>query len=117
MEVDFVRVWECAETPETLEACGTVNPDAQHVAGSQPRAVADADVDSSFLEGDEVTIFDDAVGPPFATGFWADSGSVEVSEVDDAERGTVTRFEYNADQSVAYFQSAHGYDFSDFAAL
>lgn len=36
MEVDFVRVWECSETPETLTACGTVNPGAPHVTGSQP---------------------------------------------------------------------------------
>src|SRR5690554_3893587 len=51
MEVDFVRVWECAETPQTLEACGTVNPDAQHVAGHQPPQAAqpDTDVDLSFL--------------------------------------------------------------------
>lgn len=119
MEVDFVRVWECAETPETLEACGTVNPGAQQVTGHQPPASAQssADVDTSFLEGDEAIIFDDEVVAPFATGYWADSGSVEISEVDDAERGTVTRFEYNADQSVAYFQSAHGYDFSDFTTL
>lgn len=118
MEVDYVRIWECAQTPETLEACATVSPDAQLVAGNQPPEPApEIDYDPAFMDGDEVTIFDDEVQGPYYADFWAASGEVEISGAEDAERGTVTQFVYNANDSVAYFQSAEGFDFSDFRAI
>lgn len=118
MEVDYVRVWECPASPQTLEACGTVNPGAQQVPGNQPpQPVTEADYDPAFMDQEVVTIFDDEVQGPYATGFWAASGDVEITHVDDVDRGPVTRFQYNANESVAYFQSAQGFDFSDFRAI
>lgn len=118
MVVDHVRIWECTETPETLEACGTVNPGATHVAGHQaPESAASIDYDPGFMDGDEVTIVADGVQAPFQADYWAASGSVGIGEEDDPERGTVVRFEFDADESVAYFQSAEGFDYSDFAAV
>ena len=118
MEVDFVRIWECTETPETLEACGTVNPGAQQVAGNRPPEPApEVDFDPAFMDEDVVTVFDDEVQGPYYTSYWSSSGDVEISEVEDEERGPVTQFKYNANESVAYFQSADGFDFSDFRAV
>lgn len=118
MEVDYVRIWECAENPETLEGCATVSPDAQLVTGNQPpQPAGEVDYDPAFMDADEVTIFDDAVQGPYTAGFWAASGDVAISEVEDDERGPVTQFEYNANESVAYFQSADGFDYSEFHAV
>lgn len=117
MEVDFVRVWACPASPETLEACATVSPDAEHVTGSQPVDRSAIEFDPNFIHEPVVTVFDDALQGPYYIDTWASSGGIDVAEVDDAERGTVVQFTYNSDESVAFFQSADGFDFSDFTAV
>ena len=115
MEVDFVRVWQCAATPETLEACATVSDDAEHVAGSQPVDRSNIEFDPNFINGEVVTVFDDALQGPYYIDTWASSGGIAVEEVEDTERGTVIQFTYDSDESVAFFQSMDGFDFSEFA--
>jgi beta-glucanase (GH16 family) len=117
MEVDFVRVWECAASPETLEACATVSPDAEHVEGSQPVDRSNIEYDPDFINQDVVTVFDDTVQGPYYIDTWASSGNVQIAEVEDPERGTVMSFTYNTDESVAFFQSVEGFDFSPFTAV
>jgi beta-glucanase (GH16 family) len=117
MEVDFVRVWGCPATPETLEACATTSPNAEHVEGSQPVDRSNIEFDPDFINGEVVTVFDDTLQGPYYIDTWASSGGIEVAEVDDAERGTVIQFTYDSDESVAFFQSVDGFDFSDFATV
>src|SRR5690606_29119346 len=87
MEVDFVRVWACPASPETLEACATVSPDAEHVTGSQPVDRSAIEFDPNFIHEPVVTVFDDALQGPYYIDTWASSGGIDVAEVDDAERG------------------------------
>ncbi len=117
MEVDFVRIWSCPASPETLETCGTVNPMAEHVKGSQPVTRDNIDFDPEFINQDVVTVFDDGVQGPYYIGTWTGGGSIDVGEAQDEERGTVAQFTFDTDNAVAYFQSVDGWDFSDFTSL
>jgi len=117
MDVDFVRVWSCPASPTTLEACGTVDPAAEHVRGSQPVTRDSVVFDPDFINADQVTVYDDGVEGPYYIDTWSSSGGVTVEEVPDAERGTVAQFTYDSDNSVAFFQSVDGWDFSDFSTL
>lgn len=117
MEIDYVRVWDCPASPESLQACGTVNPEAELVKGHQPVQQVDVDYDPNFINADVVTVFDDGVQGPFNIGTWSSSGSVEVSEAQDAERGKVAQFTFNTDNAVAYFQSVKGWDLTEFDKL
>ncbi|PKQ25065.1 MAG: beta-glucanase [Actinobacteria bacterium HGW-Actinobacteria-4] len=114
MEIDFVRVFTCTEDPATLAACATVSPGAAILAGNQPAEVIDVDYDPAFMDGDTVTIVAGEVVGPYLTGTWASSGTVEMAMVEDSERGPVVEITYATDESVAYFQSNDGFDFSAF---
>lgn len=117
LQVDYVRVFECPESPETLEACGTVSADATHVPGSQPIDRSTIEYDPDFINGEVVTVFDDTVQGPYYIDTYSAEGGVEVGEQEDAERGTVVSFAFDTDESVAFFQSAEGFDFSEFATV
>ena len=117
MEVDFVRVYTCPADPTSLNACATSSPDAERLFGSEPPIIIDVDYDPEFINQDVVVVFDDVVVGPFVQENYVASGTVDSSIVDDAERGAVTRIEYNTNESVAYFQSLAGFDYSEFSYL
>jgi len=87
------------------------------VAGNEPPTVIDVAYDPDFINQDVVTVFDDVVVGPYALDNYVASGDVQMSFVDDPERGPVTRLAFNSDEAVAYFQSAEGFDFSAFSSL
>jgi len=117
MEVDFVRVYTCPESPESLIACATKNPRAKRVFGNEAPEIVKADYDPDFLNQDTVTVFADEVVGPFALDKYVANGAVTTAIVDDAEHGTVTRIQYDTDESVVYYQSKQGFDFSEFSHL
>ena len=117
MEVDHVRVYSCPETPDSLEACGTVSDSATLVRGNQPPEPVQTGFDPSFMEEDIVTVFDDEVIEPYVALYWSSSGSVDIQIVPDGDREAVVQFTFNTNDAVAYFQSADGFDFSDFRAV
>jgi len=57
--------------------------------------------------------------PPFTASAWTGHGDIDVSLVEDDERGMVQQFRFNTDQGVGYWQSPgqQGFDFSGFKFL
>lgn len=117
MEVDYVRVYECMDSPESLESCATVSPDAEVVKGKTPPVSIDIDYDPDFINQDVVTVFDDVVVGPYALGTYMATGTVEATVIEDEERGSVTRMQFDSDESVIYYQSNEGFDFTAFTTL
>jgi beta-glucanase (GH16 family) len=117
MEVDFVRVFECPTSKETLITCATKNRKAKRVFGNDTPEIVKVDYDPELINADVVTIFDDESLAPFSIGTYTASGAVSTAVVDDAERGKVAQFSYNSDESVIYFQGPVGFDFSEFSAV
>jgi len=117
MEVDFVRVYECPNAKASLVSCATKNPRAERVFGNEAPEIIKVEFDPEFINADVVTIFDDEDIAPFSVGKYVASGSVDIGQVADADRGTVTRIAYNTDESVVYWQAPLGFDFSQFASV
>jgi beta-glucanase (GH16 family) len=117
MEVDFVRVFECPTSKDTLITCATKNRRAARVFGNEAPAIVKVDIDPEFTAADVIPVFDDAAVSPFSLGTYSASGSVETGEMEEPGRGTVARFTYNSDESVIYYQAPVGFDFSEFSAV
>ena len=117
MEVDYVRVFSCPADPETLATCATIDRDAELVAGHQPEKPVEIEFDPGFINQDVVTVMADEVVGPYAIGTYSNSGSVDTAIVDDGDHGAVTQMTFNSDESVVYFQSKAGYDFTPFSTV
>ncbi len=104
MEVDFVRVFECAVSPEDGEGCATIDENAALITGDQapdipPPVIVDPDAEILVVFDDEDT--------GFIAGSWiGDGGNISISEVDvGGDRHKVKQFTFNTEQGVAFFQS------------
>ena len=117
MEVDFVRVFTCSDSPELLAGCATKNRRAERVFGNVPPEIIRVEYDPSILEQDVVSIFGDEDLSPFALGQYVASGSVDMTRVEEEGRGTVTNFAFNSDESVVYWQAPFGFDSSAFSKI
>lgn len=117
MEIDYVRVFECPSAKETLVTCATKNRTAKRVFGTEPLSIVAVEYDASFIEADRVAVFADEALAPFALGQFVSNGSVDMSVVPEPDRGNVTRLQYNTNESVVYWQSPVGFDFSEFETL
>ncbi len=117
MEVDYVRVFECPADLESLAACATTSTDAEAVKGNVPPVPLDIDYDPGFINQDVVTVFDDVVVGPYAIGTYTATGTVEATIIEDEERGFVTRMQFDTDESVIFYQSEKGFDFTPFSTL
>lgn len=117
MEVDYVRVYSCPETPASLKACETVGADAKLNAGQQPPVINDMVFDPEFIKSPVVTVFDDDSVAPFMPGTYVSNGTIQVTNVDVEGRGKVSEIVFNTNQGVAYWQGPEGFDFREFKAI
>ena len=117
MEVDYVRVYKCSKAEASLRGCALKNRRAKRNFGMQPPEIINVVYDPEFINADVVDVYNGETVPPFATGTYISNGAMDVSEVDDPERGKVAQFKFNTNQGVAYWQSALGFDFSQFKSF
>jgi hypothetical protein len=117
MKVDFVRVYSCPESPRTLEACATTGRDAVAVAGQQPPNTVAVPYDPGFIDQDVVTVMADEVVGPYQLLTYVASGAVDTQIVEDAQQGAAAQITFDTNESVAFFQSLEGFDFSEFSVL
>ncbi|WP_371374584.1 family 16 glycosylhydrolase [Thalassotalea aquiviva] len=120
MEVDYVRVYQCAISPDTGKGCATVRPNYDKVASEETP-------DGALLEDpntpnppskpvpSDLVVYED-FDTEFMPNFWAgDSGTIDIIDVDlGNERGNVKQLEFNTNQGIAFFQSAEAVDVSDY---
>lgn len=114
MEVDFVRVFDCPDSPDLLKGCETKDRRATRVFGHVAPEILRIDYDPNVMEQDVVTIFGDEDLPPFALGHYVASGSVEMSLVEEDGRGQVANLAFNSNESVVYWQAPFSFDISAF---
>ena len=117
MEIDFVRVFTCPQTPETLRACETKDPEAERVFGNVAPEILRVEYDPSVMRSDVVEIYADQDLPPFKLGSYAANGAVKLDRVELEGRGSVASLLFDTDESVVYWQAPFGFDISDFADL
>lgn len=94
-EIDYIRVYECAQDPVTGQGCGTVRagynlPQAEGGANVEGRAPIPVPPSSGIIQN--LTIFDDALDPNWrAFDDFDDTDPVLVAD-EDTERGDVYEF-------------------------
>ena len=103
---DYVRVYKCSKAEASLRGCALKNRRAKRNFGMQPPEIINVVYDPEFINADVVDVYNGETVPPFATGTYISNGAIDVSEVDDPERGKVAQFKFNTNQGVAYWQSA-----------
>jgi beta-glucanase (GH16 family) len=114
MEVDFVRVFSCPKSSETLKTCETKNRSAERIFGNTPPEILWIEYDPNLLDQDVVTIFGEEDLPPFALGQYVTNGSVDMNLITEDERGIVANLAFNTNESVVYWQSPFEFDISEF---
>ena len=114
MEVDYVRVYSCPKALSSLRRCATKNRRATRNFGMQPPKIINIEFDPDFYKADVVDIFNGASVPPFTADAWKANGQIDVTEVEDKDRGTVQQFSFKTNQGVGYWQGPLGFDFSAF---
>ena len=117
MEVDYVRVFTCPEDPETLRSCATKNRSATRVFGNVAPQIIRIEYDKNLFDAERVEVFADKDLPPFSLGQYVASGSIDMTMVDEEDRGKVVNLAFNSNESVVYWQSPFGHDISDFSTL
>ena len=121
MEVDYVRVYSCPGAKSSLRTCATKDRRAKRNFGKQPPDLATLNIkyDKDFWKADVVDVFNGESVPPFTASSWTGHGDIDVSLIEDDERGMVQQFRFNTDQGVGYWQSPgqSGFDFSGFKFL
>jgi beta-glucanase (GH16 family) len=114
MEVDFVRVFECEDNPTSLLGCKTVDRNATRVFGNTPPEIIRLEYDETLLEQDVVEGFGEEGVSPFLLGQYVANGSVEMTSVEEEDRGSVTNLAFYSDESVVYWQAPFGFDLREF---
>ncbi|MEW6990158.1 family 16 glycosylhydrolase [Colwelliaceae bacterium 6441] len=125
-EVDYVRVYQCQQNPDTGKGCETVR--------------ADYDVEESDEHPTGALVIGKAPNPPvekvppvgglpdfvvfenndteFVAGYWAASGDIAIEDVDaGGDHGIVKQFTFNTDEGLGYFQSSNTADVSAYTSL
>lgn len=114
MQIDHVRVFECADNPASLRGCKTVDRAATRVFGNTPPEIVRLEYDDTLLAKDVVEGFGEEGVSPFLLGQYVANGAVEMTSVEDGVRGTVTNLAFATNESVVYWQSPFGFDLTEF---
>ena len=117
MEVDFVRVFSCPESPDTLRTCATKDRKATRLFGNVAPEIVRIEYDPEVMNNDVVTVFGDEDLPPFSLGQYVANGSVDMTLVEEEGRGTVANLAFNTNESVVYWQSPFGFDITNFSRV
>ena len=121
MEVDYVRVYECAASPDDGRGCATTSDLALQVAGNRPPAAPPTtqptDDDAGGFDPaelrDTLAIFDDQTRPPWTLDASGAGVELEIVDSEDSDYGAVVQATFDTDEAVVYFQSGAGYDLSE----
>ena len=104
LEVDYVRVYECALDPVSGKGCATVSKQASLVKGVQPPLMID--LPSNFTSGQEITIFDGQLSQYMQQHSYDPQGvNINFSYLSDEQRGQVMQVEKKAAIGNVYFES------------
>jgi len=114
MEIDFVRVFECQDNPESLRGCKTVDRNATRVFGNTPPEIVRLEYNENLLEQDVIEGFGEEGVSPFLLGQYVANGSVTMTSVEEEERGAVTNLAFGTNESVVYWQAPFGFDLREF---
>lgn len=117
MELDYVRVFSCPQTPDSLRACATVDRRAERVFGNVAPEIIRIENDPTLFEQDVVVVFGDEDQAPFSLGQFVADGNVEMTRIPEDGRGVVTNLAFNTNESVVYWQSPFGHDLSEFSKV
>jgi len=125
-EIDYIRVYQCQQNPDTGKGCETVRagydteasedlPDGALVIGKAPNPPVEAAPPVGGLP--DLVVFDNA-DTEFVAGHWAASGDLTIEDVDaGGEHGIVKQFTFNTDEGLGYFQSADSTDVSAYTSI
>jgi len=102
-EVDYVRVYECAQDPDTGKGCETVRPGYDNLDDALVQGKAPAPTPPSDGTVTPLTIFDSSFNPNWPA--WDCCGESTPALVEDAERGNVVEFVVGAKPTVNGFIS------------
>ncbi|MBE8717832.1 glycoside hydrolase family 16 protein [Cellvibrio polysaccharolyticus] len=115
MEVDFVRVYQCANDPLTGKGCATIGDQATEVVGHAPPADVRAEM-SLFRDGVETLQLEDKDGAPvteiLTPGFYPDAGTVVSNPAYADGDQTLWDIQFNGAGS-AFLTSTNGLHFGD----
>jgi beta-glucanase (GH16 family) len=115
-EVDYVRVYQCQQNPDTGKGCETVraaydieasdeSPTGALVIGKAPNPVVNTPPVGGGLP--DLVVFENE-DTDFVAGHWAASGDIAVEDVDaGGTHGIVKQFTFNTDEGLGYFQSGN----------
>jgi len=102
-EVDYVRVYECAQDPDTGKGCETVRPGYDNLDDALVQGKAPAPTPPSDGTVTPLTIFDSSFNPNWPA--WDCCGGTTPGLVEDADRGNVVEFSVGAEPTVNGFIS------------
>ncbi|MDF2178877.1 family 16 glycosylhydrolase [Aliiglaciecola sp. CAU 1673] len=102
LQVDYVRVYECAINPNEGTGCATVSPDAELVPGhSAPELPPEG---SDIGAGPVFALFTDSLTEGLSYNSYNPEGGISFAEVDEAGRGTVLAMEKTSAAGNLYFE-------------
>lgn len=106
-EIDYVRVYECAQNPDTGKGCETVRPGYDSVEDALVEGAAPAPTPPSDGTVTPLTIFDGSFNPNWPA--WDCCGGSTPALVEDVERGEVVEFNIGAQPTVNGFISREAF--------
>ena len=123
MEVDYVRVYECAASPDDGTGCATTSDLALQVAGNRPPAspptTQPADDTAGGFDpadlGDTMAVFEDEPVAPWRLDASSGGATVEIIDTGEPGYGAVVQATFTGNETVVYLQAGTGYDLSDWA--
>ncbi len=102
-EIDYVRVYECAQDPDTGKGCETVRSGYDDLEDALVQGAAPAPTPPSDGTVTPLTIFDSSFNPNWPA--WDCCGGTTPGLVEDADRGNVVEFSVGAEPTVNGFIS------------
>lgn len=87
-QVDYVRVYECAVSPETGQGCANVGDGFELVEGNQAPIIEQPEPEPIV----ELVVYDDGLVNGFNVSMWNPDGIASFSEEFEEDRGSVLRF-------------------------
>ncbi len=103
MQVDYVRVYQCTENPETGQGCASVSDQAKLVEGiSEPDILI---VDENFGKGPVFNIYTDEPTPGVAFASYDPAEVIDQQEVDEPNHGKVWQISKTGDSGNVYLRT------------
>tara|TARA_B100000003_G_scaffold207481_1_gene225150 strand:- start:36 stop:1589 length:1554 start_codon:yes stop_codon:yes gene_type:complete len=114
--VDYVRIYECAESINSLSSCESVDNNAILVKGHQE---IETNTNKKLLSdgNGKFVIFDNQSSTLFFKDVYSENGEINIIEKNDSQRGTILQIEFNTNNSLIFWKSKEKYDLSDYTFI